>query len=75
MFCTNVLQDSVHEEWKSEEIIPNVRGVCGCISLADVNFKAESRIIINIFSYYVIMWPITSLYTSVSLNEYITAYF
>lgn len=79
MFCTdtNVLQDSVHEERKSEEIIPSVRGVCGCISLADVNFKAESRIVIKkiFFSYYVIMWPITSLYTSVSLNEYITAYF
>lgn len=67
MFCTdtNVLQDSVHEERKSEEIIPSVRGVCGCISLADVNFKAESRIVIKNF-FFILCYHVT---------HYITLYF
>lgn len=42
---------------KNLKKIPNLRGVCGHISLADVNFRAESRIVIKtpIFSYCVIM--------------------
>lgn len=41
--------ETVPEEQKSEEIIPSLRGVCGCISLADINLKAESKTVINFF--------------------------
>lgn len=46
--------ETVPEEQKSEEIIPSLRGVCGCISLGDINLKAESKTVINFFFHIVL---------------------